>query len=174
MYERAVPAIGGTFRGKVQMIRAALAIAIIGLPLAAAVAQSDFGPPRWMANIARKQQVVMHGVPSPYAELRDPSLDTAAKLRRGRTVFDRECAACHGWSGQGNGPDAFGLVPAPADLEWLARTPKRRAEPYIYWSIAEGGQSFGSEMPAYKRTLPKKDIWAVTAWLRAGMPHKSP
>lgn len=156
------------------MIRAALALALVGLPLAAAVAQSDFGPPRWMANIARKQHVVMYGVPRPYAALRDPSPDTPAKLQRGRVVFDGECAACHGWSGQGTGPDAFGLVPVPADLEWLAHTPERRAEPYIFWSISEGGRSFGSEMPAFKRALAREDIWAVTAWLRAGMPHKSP
>lgn len=156
------------------MIRIALAVAVIGLPLVAAAAQSDLEPPRWMANIARKQQVVMHGVPRPYAGLRDPSPDTPAKLQRGRAVFDRECAACHGWSGQGTGPDSFGMVPAPADLEWLARTPESRAEPYIYWSIAEGGQSFGSEMPAYRKSLSKKDIWAVTAWLRAGMPLRSP
>lgn len=66
------------------------------------------------------------------------------------------------------------LVPVPADLEWLARTPKIRSDPYIYWSIAEGGQAFNSEMPAYKRTLSKRDMWSVTAYIRAGMPGASP
>ena len=157
------------------MIRVAGGIALVALPLAAAVAaQLDEGPPRWMANIARKQHVVMYGVPRPYAALRDMSPDTKAKLLRGRAVFDRHCAACHGWSGKGTGPDAFALVPAPADLEWLARTPKSRSEPYIYWSIADGGQEFGSEMPAFGRTLSRNEIWALTAYLRAGMPHRSP
>lgn len=158
------------------MIRYAVAIAMIGVPIAAlaAVAQSDQGPPRWMANIARKQHVIMNGVPRPYGAMRDTSPDTRAKLRRGRALFDRNCASCHGWSGQGTGPDAFALVPAPADLEWLARSPKDRAGPYIYWSIAEGGRSFGSEMPAFKGTLPRRDIWAVTAYIRAGMPNASP
>jgi mono/diheme cytochrome c family protein len=156
------------------MIRYAIAIAVVGLPLAAAAAQSDQGPPRWMANIARKQHVVMYGVPRPYSAARDPSPGTTTKLRRGSVLFDRHCAACHGWSGQGTGPDAFGLVPAPADLEWLARTPKSRADPYIYWSIAEGGKEFGSEMPAFKRSLSSREIWAVTAYLRAGMPYRSP
>jgi len=157
------------------MIRYAVAIALVGAPLAAlSAAQLDQGPPRWMANIARKQHVVMNGVPLPYSAARDPSPDTTAKLRRGMVLFDRHCAACHGWSGKGTGPDAIDLVPAPADLEWLARTPKNKANPYIYWSIAEGGQEFGSEMPAFKRTLAKKDIWALTAYLRTGMPHRSP
>lgn len=156
------------------MIRIAFALAIVGLPLVAFAAPSDQGSPRWMANIARKQFVIMHGVPRPYSAMRDPSGDTRAKLRRGRDLFDRNCASCHGWSGQGTGPDAFALVPAPADLEWLARTPKIRSDPYIYWSIAEGGRQFDSEMPAFKQNMSKRDIWSVTAYLRAGMPGRSP
>lgn len=155
-------------------IRFILAIAIASIPVAAAVGQSDQDLPRWMANMARKQHVIMHGIPSPYQIARDPRPDTEAKLWRGREVFDRHCASCHGWSGEGNGPEAFALVPAPADLEWLARTPKDRSQAYIYWSIAEGGRQFDSEMPAYKGALPKEDIWAVAAYLRAGMPHASP
>lgn len=156
------------------MIRYALALIIVALPVAAVVAQSDEDPPRWMANIARKQHVIMYGIPSPYAAMRDPTPDTPAKLRRGRAVFDRQCASCHGWSGQGTGPEAFALVPAPADLAWLGRKPKSRSQAYIYWSIAEGGRRFDSEMPAFKRTLPRSDIWAVTAYVRAGMPNASP
>ena len=156
------------------MVRGAMVLAILSIPLAAAAAQPDEGPPRWAANIARKQQVIMHGIPAPYAALRDPSSDNAAKLRRGRTVFEQRCASCHGWSGQGSGPEAFALVPAPADLEWLAHTPKNPSEPYLYWSIAEGGAHFESDMPAFKRALPKRDIWAVIAYIRAGLPRRSP
>jgi mono/diheme cytochrome c family protein len=156
------------------MIRYVIAAAILAAPVAVAVAQSDEGPPRWAANIVRKQQVIMHGIPRPYAGMHDPTPATAAKLQRGRMVFDRNCAACHGWSGQGTGPDAFAQVPAPADLEWLARTPRSPAEPYMYWTVAEGGQAFESEMPAFKDKLSKKDIWAVIAYVRAGLPHHSP
>jgi mono/diheme cytochrome c family protein len=156
------------------MLRYATALAIVGLPLAAVAAQSDLGPPRWAANIARKQHVIMQGVPEPYRGLRDPSPVSSDKLRRGQAVFDRHCSSCHGWAGQGGGPEAFALVPAPADLEWLARTPKNRSEPYIFWSIAEGGASFESDMPAYKGTLAKNDIWAVTAYIRSGLPRSSP
>lgn len=154
--------------------RCGLAVAIACLPVAAAVGQSDLDLPRWMANMARKQHVIMYGVPGPYANMSDPLPDTQAKLRQGRTLFDRHCASCHGWSGHGTGPDAFALVPAPADLEWLSRKPKARSQAYIYWSIAEGGRRFDSEMPAYKRTLSRNEIWAVTAYLRAGMPNASP
>jgi mono/diheme cytochrome c family protein len=156
------------------MLRYAIAAAIVALPVAAAVAHSDEGPPRWAANIVRKQQVIMHGVPSAYAMMHDPLPDSEAKLRRGRMLFDSHCTACHGWTGQGSGPEGFALVPAPADLEWLARTPKKRSEPYMYWSIAEGGRQFESDMPAFKDRLSKKDIWALIAYIRAGLPRNSP
>lgn len=157
------------------MLRLALALSIIVLPIAAAAAaQSDEGPPRWAANIARKQYVIMQGLPRPYAGARDPTPDTDAKLRRGRFLFDAHCTACHGWTGQGTGPEAFAMVPAPADLEWLARTPKNRAQPYMYWTISEGGRQFESDMPVFKDKLAKKDIWALIAYVRAGLPRSSP
>ena len=156
------------------MLRYVLAAAIMAVPVAAAVAQSDEGPPRWAANIVRKQQVIMHGVPQPYAAMHDPTPDTEAKLRRGRFLFDSHCTACHGWTGQGTGPEAFAQVPAPADLEWLARTPKKRSEPYMYWAVAEGGKDFESEMPTFKDRLSTKDMWAVIAYVRAGLPRRSP
>jgi mono/diheme cytochrome c family protein len=156
------------------MIRYAMAAGVVLLPLAAAAAQSDEGPPRWAASLVRKQQVIMHGVPAPYASMRDPLPDTRAKLDRGRAIFDRHCAACHGWTGQGTGPESFAQVPAPADLEWLAGKPKGRADPYMYWTIAEGGRQFESEMPAYKGTLSRRDMWSVIAYVRAGLPRRSP
>lgn len=156
------------------MMRYAFGFAIVAAPLAAAMAQSDQGPPRWAANAVRKQQVIMHGVPRPYTNMHDPLPASDAKLQRGRRVFEHNCAACHGWNGEGGGPDAFAQIPAPADLQWLARTPKGPAEPYMYWTIAEGGQAFESEMPSFKTKLGKKDIWAVIAYVRAGLPHRSP
>ena len=147
-----------------------LAAGVLALAGAAA-AQSDSDQPRWMANIARHQQVMMRGLPAPYSASRDPTPNDAAKLHQGRFLFDRQCAACHGIGGHGAGPDAFGLVPPPADLAWLVNAPADKAEPYMYWAIAEGGEQFGSEMPAYKHSLAEKDIWAVIAYIRAGFPQ---
>lgn len=153
------------------MIRYLIAAAIIAVP-------SDLPPEdslsRWKANMARHQQVVMYGVPQPYNAARDPAPDNQEKLRRGAAIFDRQCSSCHGWSGHGTGPEGFFLVPAPADLAWLSQTPKDKAEPYIYWTVAEGGRAFESEMPAFKQSLSPEDIWSVTAYLRAGMPYASP
>jgi mono/diheme cytochrome c family protein len=150
------------------MIRYGATVAAFLLPIAATALAQPSDPPRWMANISRHHRVVLQGVPRPYTAVRDPLPDTPAKLRRGTEVFGRHCAACHGLEGGGMGPAGYELVPAPADLEWLVQAPRSTAEPYMYWSIAEGGQLFGSEMPAFKKTLSRRDIWAVIAYIRSG------
>ena len=160
--------------GLAVMMRTFVMPAILAMSFAAQPASEPEDLSRWRANMARHQQVVMHGLPAPYDKLSDPTPDSVAKLRRGTMLFERSCSACHGWSGKGTGPEGFFLVPAPADLQWLGGAPKNRAEPYIYWSIAEGGAAFQSEMPAYKQSLSREDIWALTAYLRAGMPYAQP
>ena len=152
---------------------------ILYLAIAAMLSAPSIEPPedslsRWKANIARHQQVVMYGVPSPYDAIRDSTPDTQEKLHRGAAIFDRQCSSCHGWSGRGTGPEGFFLVPAPADLAWLSQKPRDKADPFIYWSIAEGGAAFESEMPAFKHSLSQADIWSVTAYIRAGMPYANP
>jgi mono/diheme cytochrome c family protein len=42
---------------------------------------------------------------------------------------------------------------------------------FTYWTIAEGGAQFGTAMPAFKATLSKDDIWAVTAYIQARLPE---
>ena len=157
------------------MIRHLIAAALLAVPVAAAPReQPEENLSRWKANMTRHQQVLMHGVPAPYNAMRDPRPDTEAKLRRGTVLFDRHCSSCHGWSGTGGGSEGFFLVPTPADLEWFAQTPKDRSGPYIYWTVAEGGAAFQSDMPAFKQSLTDEDIWALAAYLRAGMPYASP
>jgi mono/diheme cytochrome c family protein len=162
------------------MIRKAIAVLLAAsLPLAAS-AQMMGNDRRWgaigpgiSANLARHQQVLMFGVPAPYRTLRDPSPYAAGKVSRGAMLFQQNCAACHGVAGQGNGPGSQMLSSPPANLAWLARTPMNRADGYMYWSIAEGGEPFGSDMPVFKAKLSRTDIWALIAYIREGLPGTS-
>jgi mono/diheme cytochrome c family protein len=114
----------------------------------------------------------MYGIPAPYRAMRDPLPSTLARLNRGAAVFQQNCAACHGPGGYGNGPAGQNLVPPPANLAWLARTPMSRSDPYMFWTISEGGRPFGSDMPSFKQTLSRNDIGAVISYIRAGLPQR--
>lgn len=71
------------------MLRYLTAGVIAVSSFAVAAAQSDMDRPRWMANMARHQKIVMYGVPASYSAVRDPFPDTPAKLRRGDAIFDK-------------------------------------------------------------------------------------
>lgn len=157
------------------MKRLAIAVAALLLPTTGAAAQPMSGG-RWgmmgpgmMANMRRHHRVMMYGIPTPYGALRDPLPDTPTKLSRGAVVFQQNCASCHGRSGHGEGPLGELLAPPPANLAWLAHTPMSRSDPYMYWTIAEGGKSIGSDMPSFKVTLSSNDIWAVISYIREGL-----
>ena len=162
------------------MKRYALAVAVLLLSVGgAAIGQSGSGStwgltgPGMRANLARHHVVMMYGIPVPYRSLIDPFPRTRAKLNRGAAVFQRNCAACHGLSGRGEGAERQRLWPPPANLAWLAHTPTSRSDPYMYWTIAECGPPVGSEMPAFKRTLSTTDIWSVIAYVREGLVPRS-
>lgn len=160
------------------MIRFAAPAAVAVLAIAgASLAQPQATPPpgsghaetHQMANVARHHLVLLNGVPKPYGAMRDPTPDSLAKRRQGAKIFASKCASCHGMTGQGDGPDGFMLVPNPADLSWLANAPRGLGDPYLYWAIAEGGDPFGSNMPAFKAALSPDEIWAVIAHVRGGL-----
>jgi mono/diheme cytochrome c family protein len=165
--------------------RSILFIGAIGLAMGGAVSAQIMdpnvmkgmtGPGGWghsvTTNMARLHQVLMYGIPSPYTELRNPLSDQPEQVKAGAAVFQQHCASCHGFSGQGNGPAANNAVPPPANLAWLMHTPMSRSDPYVYWTIAEGGEQFASEMPAFKNTLSKTQIWQVISFIRKGLPER--
>jgi len=77
----------------------------------------------------------------------------------GRRVYVVHCARCHGQQGQGNGPEAFGSKPPPADFSAMRPTYAEAAR-----VIAEGVP--GSAMPAWPR-LTQAEVQAVTFYIRS-------
>jgi mono/diheme cytochrome c family protein len=160
------------------MIRWIPAVLLFSTLSLAASAQAPGNTGRWgtiapgvQANLARHQRVLLSGVPAPYRSMHDPAPYAHGKTERGAVLFEQNCAACHGSAGLGNGPGGQVLQTAPADLAWLARTPMGKSDPYVYWSVAEGGVPFGSDMPAFKNRLSPQDIWALVSYIRDGMPR---
>jgi len=136
----------------------------------------QWGPmgPWMMSNMRRHHQAMMYGIPQAYQDARNPLRLTPQTLERGAAVFAENCAACHGPSGQGNGPAGQDLSPPPANLAWLARMPMSRSDPYMNWTISEGGEPFGSDMPAFKGKLSSDELWSVIAYIRNGLTTQPP
>ncbi len=113
----------------------------------------------------RHRLVRMEGIPAAYRALRNPLPPTSTALAEGRLLFARHCAGCHGERGLGDGKDAQGLSPPPANLAWTVRRPLA-SDGYLMWAIAEGGGRLGTAMPAFGDALSEKDRWKIITFLR--------
>jgi mono/diheme cytochrome c family protein len=122
-------------------------------------------------SMPRHSEAMMSGVPAPYDGLINPLPRTRETLDRGATVYAGNCASCHGPTGRGDGEAGRDLSPPPGNLAWLSQMPMVRWDPFMYWTVAEGGAQFGTAMPAFKDTLSSDDIWAVIAYVQARLPQ---
>ena len=116
-------------------------------------------------SMARHRYVMHNGLDPKYAGMTNPLPATAANVQAGKTLFDQNCARCHGPAGLGNGEAGRNLVPRPANLAHVVRMPIAR-DGYLFWAISEGGAAFNTAMPAWKETLKDADIWSVILYLR--------
>ena len=79
-------------------------------------------------------------------------------LARGAEIYQANCAGCHGSVGRGDGPQAAGLDPPPANLADGAAL--RDVSPLDYYRRISIGTA-GTAMPAFEGRLPAEDRWAV-------------
>ena len=93
----------------------------------------------------------------------------AGDATAGKAVYERKCALCHGVKGDGKGPAAELLLPAPRDFTsgvYKIRTSANRipSDRDIYDVITKGMP--GTSMPAWE-VLPDKDRWNLVAYVKA-------
>jgi hypothetical protein len=46
-----------------------------------------------------------------------------------------------------------------------------RWDPFMYWTVAEGGAAFDTAMPAFRGKLSRDDRWAAIAYIQARLPR---
>ncbi len=79
-----------------------------------------------------------------------------------KNLYQQQCAACHGESGQGDGPAGQGMEPAPAnfhDAERLAQLSIFN----LYNTITLGVE--GTGMASYANTLTDKERWQLATYV---------
>lgn len=116
-------------------------------------------------SMLRHRQAMMKGIPSKYAEQRNPLPATRKIITAGADLYQANCASCHGSTGIGDGPAGAGLSPPPANLRWAARRPMV-SDGYLMWAISEGGAQLGTGMPAFAGALSERDRWQIVRFLR--------
>lgn len=98
-----------------------------------------------------------------FAEKGDPE--------KGKVLYDKKCAWCHGWKGGGDGPAAPFLNPPPRDFTaGIYKFKSSTFDEYfafdedIFRAIKDGLR--GTSMPGWGDVLKDKDIWDIIAYLK--------
>jgi mono/diheme cytochrome c family protein len=104
-------------------------------------------------------------VPEAYQALSNPFANDPVHIAAGERLYEANCAACHGITGEGDGPASGGLNPPPGNLALRHPT---MGDPYIYWRISEGGliEPFRSIMPGWRGLLDENEIWQIISYIR--------
>ncbi len=137
---------GGNPRRQLQSIGVLAGITVITYALAFTVAPDIPTPP--VPFTARFQS--------------NPVPDTDENINAGRTLFQANCAICHGPKALGDGPAAFTLQPRPFNLQ--VHVPLHPTGEVFYW-ISNGVP--GTGMPVWKEKLSETERWQIIRYLDA-------
>jgi len=110
----------------------------------------DAGVTRLVDGLAAELKITLDEVP-----IETPS------LARGREVYQKNCAACHGPAGRGDGPQAAALSPPPASLADSAAL--AGTSPLDFYRRITVGTA-GTSMPPYEHLLSTEDRWAAAVY----------
>lgn len=89
--------------------------------------------------------------------------------QRGKPLYSKRCALCHGATGDGRG--TLPIKPPPADLR--AVTPKR-SDWELYVVVRDGGPALGlsKQMLGWSKILSDQEIRDTAAYVRSISPAK--
>ncbi len=93
-----------------------------------------------------------HDAPDSAKNLKNPYTGQTQAVQAGKTLYGRNCLACHGKSGQGTG-NIPSLV--DGDLEGVPQGD-------VFWFITKGDKDNG--MPSWAQ-LPEKDRWEIVTYV---------
>ena len=91
----------------------------------------------------------------------------AADAAAGKTIYDKECAKCHGDKGAGDGAQGQKLKDKPTNWTAGGGGLKGLDDQKIFDSIKKGGKAIGKSaaMPAYPK-LSDADVTNVAAYVK--------
>ena len=132
-------------------------LSLLGVVLSASYLYADECPQRRNTQKA----------PEEFLKMTNPLQAEPEDIIAGKILFERKakplpCMQCHGLSGTGDGPMAYGLNPPPRNFT-CSQTIKDVPDGQLFWIIRNG--SPGTGMPAFKK-LEDDEIWQLILYLR--------
>ena len=98
--------------------------------------------------------------PARAAAKKNPVAANETSIALGRKIYERQCLACHGVKGKGDGPVATHLEKRPGNLA----SPKlwEQSDGALFWKVNEGHRP----MPTFKNVMSDEERWPVINYIR--------
>ena len=94
-------------------------------------------------------------------QVNNPTVDFDSSIKRGKDMFVKNCAKCHGLNGNGYGVVAHGFTTWPRQL-WAWYKADSAADSYLYWIIENGK----SDMPPWGLVLSEEERWDLINYIK--------
>src|SRR3972149_1830896 len=105
-------------------------------------------------------------VPEEAKKLKNPIKMTKASIQRGKEIYEKKCALCHGIKGDGKGPASAGLNPGPTNFKESHGEKMTDGEHFGKITTGRGG------MPSFEKDLTEEERWHVINYVNTFMKHK--
>ena len=103
-------------------------------------------------------------VPANFKSMANPVAKGEASNKAGKTLYDKNCASCHGKAGLGDGVKARALKTFPGDFSKAEYQDQTDGDHFYKTKTGRG------EMPKYEGKMSDTDIWNVVNYMRTFKP----
>lgn len=111
--------------------------------------------------LTMKGTIIVQACPPEAETVKSPVAATADSLSSGKQLYDQNCTACHGATGQGNGPAAASLKTRPVDFTESYMIKVTEGE--MFWVVGKGWE----EMPPFENKLDETQRWHLVNYIRS-------
>ena len=104
--------------------------------------------------------------PEEAKKMKNPIKSTQASIQKGKEIYEKKCALCHGARGDGKGPVSAGLNPRPTNFK--DSHGEKISDGEHFWKITTGKGG----MPSFENDLTEEERWHVINYVNTFMKHK--
>ena len=104
--------------------------------------------------------------PEEAKKMKNPIKSTQASIQKGKEIYEKKCALCHGARGDGKGPASAGLNPRPTNFK--DSHGEKISDGEHFWKITTGKGG----MPSFENDLTEEERWHVINYVNTFMKHK--
>jgi mono/diheme cytochrome c family protein len=97
--------------------------------------------------------------PGEAKKMKNPVKATKASIQKGKEIYEKMCALCHGTKGEGKGPAGAALNPKPTNF--MESHGEKMTDGEHFWKISAGK----GPMPSYEKQLTVEERWHVINYI---------